>query len=71
MLILSLLLWPFILVGLFVIYSIVRTQQPPADESNRINKIILIWFALTREDKFTDLLPFLEKDLWQNLGDTK
>lgn len=51
---------------LFTLYSVIRSQRPPADESNRVNKLILIWFALTREDLFVGLLPFLKRDLREN-----
>jgi len=39
------LLWIF---SPFGIWSLVRKQQKPCDESNRFNKLILIWFAFTR-----------------------
>lgn len=52
----------------FALYSVFRSQKVPADESNRINKLILIWFALTREDLFVDLLPFLKRDLLENFN---
>jgi hypothetical protein len=49
-------------IGLFVIYHIARSQRPPADKSNRINKIRLLWFTLTREDLFTQQFPWLLRD---------
>ena len=52
----------------FVMYSVFRPQRAPADESNRINKLILIWFALTREELFIELLPFLKRDLLENFN---
>ena len=54
--------------GLFVIYHIVRPQNPPADASNRINKIRLLWFVLTREELFTDKFPWLKQDEWENIN---
>jgi len=48
------LLWVFTPFG---IYSIARKQQAPCDESNRFNKLILLWFAFTRYD---DLLKFIK-----------
>ncbi len=41
----------------FGLYSIGRKQQAPADESNRINKIILFWFVFTRYDEVNKLIP--------------
>lgn len=52
----------------FALYSVFRPQRAPADESNRINKLILIWFALTREELFVDILPFLKRDLLENFN---
>lgn len=60
---------PFALLGLFTIYHWFRPQKAPADTSNRINKIRLWWFALTREDKFTDLFTWLKKDEWENINE--
>lgn len=52
----------------FTLYSVFRPQRSPADKSNRINKLILLWFALTREDLFVELLPFLKRDLLENFS---
>ncbi len=56
-----------LLLGLFVFYHIARPQKLPADKSNRINKIRLLWFALTREDLFTDRFPWLTRDELENV----
>lgn len=56
------------LIGLFTVYHIFRKQKEPADTSNRINKIRLWWFAMTREDKFVELFPWLKKDEWENFN---
>lgn len=61
------LLIPFSMLGLLVVFSIMRKQQKPADQSNRINKIRLIWFALTRENEFTELYPWLKNDEKENM----
>lgn len=50
------------LLGTFILFHIARSQRPPADSSNRINKIRLIWFVLTREDLFVDSFPWLRND---------
>lgn len=54
--------------GLFVLWHIFRPQQKPADESNRINKIRLVWFALTREELFVDKFPWLLNDELKNVN---
>jgi hypothetical protein len=54
------------LLGLFIIFHIFRSQKPPADTSNRINKIRLVWFALTREQLFVDTFDWMKKDELDN-----
>ena len=54
--------------GLFVLWHIFRPQQKPVDESNRINKIRLVWFALTREELFVDKFPWLLNDELKNVN---
>jgi len=39
----------------YFIWSVLRPQVLPCDESNRINKIRLIWFACTRQELFDTL----------------
>lgn len=56
------------LVGLFTMYHLFRANKSPADASNRIAHIRLWWFALTREDKFVGLFPWLARDEWENQG---
>ena len=48
--------------GLLVLFHVIRPQKAPADKSNRINKLRLIWFAMKHEDKFVDLFPWLKED---------
>lgn len=56
-----------LLLGLFTLYHLMRAKQRPADTSNRINHIRLWWFALTREDKFVGLFPWMARDEWDNV----
>jgi hypothetical protein len=55
------------LIGLFVLFHLFRPQKSPADASNRINKIRLFWFALTRENLFVDSFPWLKNDELKNI----
>lgn len=48
--------------GLLVLYHVIRPQKAPADPSNRINKLRLIWFAMKHEDRFVDVFPWLKED---------
>ena len=56
------------LLGLLVLYHVSRPQKPPADNSNRINKVRLVWFALTREDLLAQKIEWLKKDEAENVG---
>ena len=57
----------FTLLGMLVAFHVIRKQRWPADRSNRINKIRLIWFALKHEGRFTDLFPWLMNDESENV----
>ena len=59
---------PIYAIGLLVFWHIARPQRPPADASNRINKIRLVWFALTREDLFVGAMPWLRRDEAENVA---
>ncbi len=57
------------ILGLLMIYHVlIRTKKSPADGSNRINHIRLVWFALTREDKFVYEFPWMKNDEWDNIN---
>lgn len=58
----------FTALGMFVCFHLLRSQQSPADRSNRINKIRLFWFVLTREDLFVNTFPWLARDELDNVG---
>lgn len=60
---------PFSLLGLVLVIQIVRTPPPPVDASNVINRIRLVWFALTRQNLFVDLFPWLKNDELENFDD--
>lgn len=48
--------------GLLVLFHVIRPQKAPADPSNRINKLRLIWFAMKHEDRFVEMFPWLKED---------
>lgn len=58
---------PVLAIGLFVLFHIFRPQRNPADTTNRINKIRLLWFVLTREELFVDTFPWLKNDELENV----
>jgi len=54
--------------GMLVLYHVfIRSKTKPADTSNRINHFRLVWFALTREELFVKLFPWLKKDEIDNI----
>lgn len=56
------------LLGLMMIYhTLIRSKKFPADSSNRINHLRLVWFALSREELFVDTFPWLKNDELDNL----
>ena len=55
------------LLGMLVLFHIFRPQREPADSSNRINKIRLLWFAMTREELFVDVFPWMTDDEYNNI----
>lgn len=68
--VLALILLPFSALGLLIVWHIARPQRAQADTSNRINKVRLLWFALTREDLFVPLFPWLGRDEADNVERT-
>lgn len=58
----------FALVGLFTFFHLLRPQRSPADTSNRINAFRLWWFALTRQELFVDVFPWLKRDELDNVS---
>ena len=56
------------LLGLFVIFHVlIRPKKSPADSTNRINHIRLLWFVLTRENLFVGTFPWLKNDELDNV----
>jgi hypothetical protein len=58
-----------LLLGLFVLWHLMRPARAPADASNRINRVRLVWFALTRPELFVGVFPWLGRDDLDNLRD--
>lgn len=53
----------FTLLGLLVaVLVFIKPMRFPADTSNRIAHLRLVWFALTRPERFTELEPWLKVD---------
>lgn len=59
---------PYTAIGLFVIVKVLLLpMSAPADTSNRIAHLRLVWWAITRPEEFVDQFPWLTKDEKQNL----
>lgn len=58
---------PIALLGLFLCLQIMRGKRLPMDESNRINHIRLVWFALTRPELFVGTFSWLKNDELKNV----
>lgn len=52
-----------LLVGAFVVYQVLKKQKPPADESNRLGHIALIWESCTAPHRFAEFRPYLKYDV--------
>lgn len=61
----------FALFGLFVfVKTLVTPMKAPADTSNRIAHLRLVWFAITRPELFVDFFPDLTRDEKDNLKES-
>ncbi len=54
--------------GMLTIIHFMRAPKAPADTSNRINRIRLWWFALTRPELFVDSFEWLKHDELDNVN---
>lgn len=66
----GLLLVPALFGSLLIFHVFIRKKSAPADSSNRINHLRLVWFALTREELFVGLFPWLKNDEYDNVKDS-
>ena len=65
--IIALLILPALFGSLVLFRVLIRPKKSPADKSNRINHLRLVWFALTREDLFVDAFPWMKHDEYDNI----
>ena len=56
------------LLGILTVVYWVSPLRYPADKSNRINRIRLWWFVLTRPELFVQDFPWLKKDELANIA---
>ena len=58
----------FALFGLFIFVKVILMgMKAPADTSNRIAHLRLVWFAITRPELFVDSFEWLKHDELDNL----
>lgn len=55
------------LFGAWVLVMLGKSLRAPADTSNRINRVRLFWFALTRPELFVGAFPWLKNDELDNV----
>lgn len=55
------------LFGAWVLVMLSKELQGPADTSNRINRVRLFWFVLTRPELFVGAFPWLKNDELDNV----
>jgi Ca2+/Na+ antiporter len=55
-------------IGAFFVFTLLRPLKAPADTSNRINRIRLVWFALTRPELFVEFFNWLKNDELDNIN---
>ena len=59
---------PFAILGAFVfVKTILLPMKSPADESNRIAHLRLVWWAINAPEKFVSTFPWLASDEAENL----
>jgi hypothetical protein len=58
---------PALLGALVLFHVFIRPKKSPADSSNRINHLRLVWFAMTRENLFVSTFPWLKNDELHNI----
>ena len=63
---LSVFMLPFSVFGLVVLSQVLRKPPTPVDASNVFNRFRLLWFAITRQNLFVDLFPWLKNDELEN-----
>lgn len=57
------------LIGMLVLFHLMKPMKEPADTSNRIAHIKLFWLCLNKPHIFVDAFPFLKNDVEENLND--
>jgi len=62
---------PMWAIGTFIFIQLLRPLKAPADTSNRINRIRLVWFALTRPELFVSVFEWLKHDELDNINNKK
>ena len=58
---------PMWVLGTFVFIQIIRPAKYPADASNIINRIRLLWFCLTRHELFAQWFEWVKHDELKNI----
>jgi len=61
---------PYALIGLFIIVKVlILPKKAPADTTNRIAHLRLVWWAINKPHQFVQLYSWLARDEKDNLKD--
>lgn len=47
---------------------ILRTPEPPLDQSNIFNRLRMVWFSFSRQSDMVGRFPWLLRDEWENVN---
>lgn len=57
-----------LLIGMMTVFSWGLPIKPPADTSNRFNRVRLWWFGVSAPHRFADAFPWMKGDEVDNMG---
>lgn len=61
-------MFPTWLFGAAILIQILKKPPFPVDKSNLFNRFRLLWFAISRQNLFVDLFPWLKNDELDNVN---
>jgi hypothetical protein len=57
-----------LLLGTLGAVHVLRTPEPPLDQSNLFNRLRVVWFSFSRQADMVRQFPWLLRDEWQNVN---
>lgn len=62
---------PCFLLGALDFFYFIKKPKLPADESNRINNVVLWWIVKTRPELITSKYKFFKNDVMDNINEVE